>query len=71
MHPLFALRVKQPMHVLGIIFELQSIIDGNPLGWTVQKHIQIVNSPLKKLVFPDRFAKGAIVPLRVSCAISR
>ena len=29
------------------------------------------NSPLKKLVFPDRFAKLAIVPLRVSCAISK
>ncbi len=28
-------------------------------------------SPLKKLVFPDRFAKRAIVPLRVSCAISK
>ena len=28
-------------------------------------------SPLKKLVFPDRFAKLAIVPLRVSCAISK
>ena len=33
--------------------------------------IYSLNSPLKKLVFPDRFAKGAIVPLRVSCAISR
>ena len=29
------------------------------------------NSPLKKHVFPDRFAKLAIVPLRVSCAISK
>mgnify|MGYP001653046576 CR=1 FL=1 len=30
-----------------------------------------LNSPLKKLVFPDRLAKRAIVPLRVSCAISK
>ena len=28
-------------------------------------------SPLKKFVFLDRFAKVAIVPLRVSCAIPK
>ena len=31
----------------------------------------LLNSPLKKLVFPDRFAKRAIVPLPVSCAIPK
>ena len=35
------------------------------------KGAALLNSPLKKLVFPDRLAKRAIVPLPVSCAISK